>query len=456
MARKRKSNGQSSENTFNTKRQRPLEDYEEDREPHNFSSARPTIDPNSGQRGAFPGLDEGTDADLFYGPASDGMEYLRMVRSEAKGVPNLLVAPKETGTEEDDQIYNSGNGDSRGYYRDGAYIAAPMLDASTKDALPIRHDDLEPQDAYYDALRLRFQSLRTRLQRPPPAFAIAALDDNHPISLPPNSKAAFAQWRYLLQTKEPLPAQLAAMDQETILRLIRVIITGLKRGREISKTTSRWIWGLLARLREVGCLGSEEVGIVRDLGKRAVWVAIWLRQAQAAQNPQEIGDDPIEEDELSHDDDSELATNNEERRIGEEETNAGILEPDPGATVGMVNADPTRAVVFNNSEVLFEDASNIERVDTDEMNSVKNRAEYDLEDGEVKGDGELAAAKRRLMSQIAEGSREPAGPSEIEKMDMSSSSSNTTITLDMIITIAGELYGQRDLLEFRDLWDDTN
>ena len=39
------------------------------------------IDPTYGQRGAFPGLDGAHDDDeLFYGPASDGLEYLRMVR----------------------------------------------------------------------------------------------------------------------------------------------------------------------------------------------------------------------------------------------------------------------------------------------------------------------------------------------------------------------------------------
>ena len=39
------------------------------------------LDPLTGQRGAFPGLeDEGGDGGLFYGPAEDGMAYLRMVR----------------------------------------------------------------------------------------------------------------------------------------------------------------------------------------------------------------------------------------------------------------------------------------------------------------------------------------------------------------------------------------
>ena len=45
------------------------------------SSSQPRLDPTYGQRGAFPGLDDLQDHDgLFYGPASDGLEYLRMVR----------------------------------------------------------------------------------------------------------------------------------------------------------------------------------------------------------------------------------------------------------------------------------------------------------------------------------------------------------------------------------------
>jgi hypothetical protein len=40
---------------------------------------RPRNDPTYGQKNAFPGLDDGGD-ELFYGPAEDGLEYLRMVR----------------------------------------------------------------------------------------------------------------------------------------------------------------------------------------------------------------------------------------------------------------------------------------------------------------------------------------------------------------------------------------
>lgn len=43
------------------------------------SYERPRNDPLYGQKSAFPGLDDASD-ELFYGPAEDGLEYLRMVR----------------------------------------------------------------------------------------------------------------------------------------------------------------------------------------------------------------------------------------------------------------------------------------------------------------------------------------------------------------------------------------
>lgn len=41
---------------------------------------RPRNHPVYGQKSAFPGLDIEVEDELFYGPAEDGMEYLRMVR----------------------------------------------------------------------------------------------------------------------------------------------------------------------------------------------------------------------------------------------------------------------------------------------------------------------------------------------------------------------------------------
>lgn len=41
---------------------------------------KPRVNTAYGQTGAFPGLGGDDDGELFYGPALDGVDYLRMVR----------------------------------------------------------------------------------------------------------------------------------------------------------------------------------------------------------------------------------------------------------------------------------------------------------------------------------------------------------------------------------------
>ena len=65
---------------------RPQEGYKKHYAPYDnedglpsFKAASGYIDASTGQRGAFPGLEEYGD-EFFCGPANDGMDYLRMVR----------------------------------------------------------------------------------------------------------------------------------------------------------------------------------------------------------------------------------------------------------------------------------------------------------------------------------------------------------------------------------------
>jgi hypothetical protein len=63
-----------------SKRLRPLLEVDsDDGFDHPLSKQQPRADPIYGQKGAFPGLEDDDD-ELFYGPPSDGLEYLRMVR----------------------------------------------------------------------------------------------------------------------------------------------------------------------------------------------------------------------------------------------------------------------------------------------------------------------------------------------------------------------------------------
>lgn len=77
MTQKRKSH-LSGPHTPHSKRARVVG---EDHETNGDAASKAQVDPTYGQRSAFPGLDDTAEEDaLFYGPASDGLEYLRMVR----------------------------------------------------------------------------------------------------------------------------------------------------------------------------------------------------------------------------------------------------------------------------------------------------------------------------------------------------------------------------------------
>ncbi len=81
MRQKRRNDPASAEGEPYQKRPRPSHDYLEgdDENSANPTRSQPRVDPTYGQREVFPGLVNDGD-ELFYGPASDGMEYLRMVR----------------------------------------------------------------------------------------------------------------------------------------------------------------------------------------------------------------------------------------------------------------------------------------------------------------------------------------------------------------------------------------
>ena len=80
MGKKRKAPSNSSDKAYQ-KRSRPTSTDHGQLIISSTEHSEPRLDPTYGQRGAFPGLERiDQDDELFYGPANDGLEYLRMVR----------------------------------------------------------------------------------------------------------------------------------------------------------------------------------------------------------------------------------------------------------------------------------------------------------------------------------------------------------------------------------------
>lgn len=285
-----------------------------------------------------------------------------------------------------------------GFFEDEAFIApvdrSKSTNAFSDESFP------EAQVSYYNLLRHRFRLLRSTLRCTPPAAAIAALDDAHPISLPHNNESARKEWRRLVLKVDPQPAQLACMDQSSVLGVLEIVareMSDVVRSGDADRIRrmGAWAWGLLGKCRELGELATEEVGAVRDLGKRTVKI---FRKFQEAENSRPTKDQ-------------------NEIDSGGEET----YEPDNAAPEGKTGQEaPEQAPAEGDSAM----------PDTEDQSTA------------------LEAAKARLQAKL-QGDSEVPSTANSEAGDVVQ---QTQAMLDMIVTVVGEFFGQRDLLEAREIW----
>lgn len=373
-----------------------------------------------------------------------------MYRSEAKGIPNLLVAPlspRVVGTDQHSSY-------EQGYYADGAYTAVP--DATIRPRNEESEED--PQEAYYASLCRRFSNLSATLQHLSPisSFSTTSAAEQAP-SFHPSSPAQWRRYIFNTQPRMLLLDQLRQTDVVSGLAVLETLLTSANLHKR--KNIGAWIWGLLAKCREVGQMGSEEVGILRDLGKKARGI---IRGIMAGIE-NEVG---LEEE----DDEEDFG----DRREGEDDNGHGEYG-DPRS-----NGIATLEVEESPSGESLRFVENTQLLDHNGANSSNEFTE--LPTLSPQSFDHLAAARQRLLDSLNPSSsdRYESEPSaaqevshhgleeqaqqhkldeadrEVNKIETKDDETDLMIhaTLDMIITIVGEFYGQRDLLDGRLLWDE--
>ncbi|CAL3973391.1 unnamed protein product [Diplocarpon coronariae] len=438
---KRKSRGHTPEETPNKKsRCKP--------------SVEAKVDPVYGQRSAIPGLDDytlynGEDSDYNYDDEIDALAYLRAVRQEATGIPNLLIAPKTPPSSTIRDIYENGVGDFRGYYADGAYVAQQSeLEAALEE---------DPQLAYFSSILARYRALRSHLQETPPQYAVERLGPDHPTRVERMNKDLTRWWIRKLRSVDPKPAQIASFNKGSVLRVLRLLTQGtlLKRGLGVDITISRWVWSLLARLPDRGELSSEEIGVIRELGKKAILLSVGLREREEWDEGMKVVEQGLEGEE---EEDGEVV-NGDEISLEFEEDDVDFVANESSKNSRLMNA-------IDNTGHLARDHSPA---------GLTMQQEAVLSTESLENPDHLTEAKARILAQLNRPSSTDAvipereegelpvilepiiGPVQSEMSMTNEEPSaeavdprlNTKATVDMIITIAGEVYGQRDLLEFR-------
>ncbi|KGO42123.1 hypothetical protein PEX1_067540 [Penicillium expansum] len=442
------------------------DDYDDD-ESSTTSYERPRHNPLYGQKSAFPGLDDGGD-ELPYDDPEDGLEYLRMVRSEANSLPVLFSAP--TQTTDSSNLASDTKRDLKplepnnlplpaGFYEDEAYIA-PAEDVDENKAVhsPSKLDELYPdtQKSYNNLLRHRFLLLRSTLRCSPPAGAINTLDNDHPISLPRKAGSAHKIWRRLLVTVEPRMVQLASMDMDSVLEVLEILarmMSDVVRGDDTQRVRriGAWAWGLLGKCREVGQLSTREVGVVRNLGKRAATILRKVQELEMDEYEEEVDSsvvDPPKEE-------TQQGNLIEDKKDTKEEVQQGSTVQDKEATKQETQPEPTA----QGEEETKEEARLEPIVQSEEKSNQEELAEpAEAQDSSMPDasleESDLEAAKARLQARLqnnSDSAEMPASCDEEEEED--DWSIQTHALLDMIITVVGEFFGQRDLLQEREVWD---
>ncbi|KAI5288698.1 hypothetical protein KEM54_004987 [Ascosphaera aggregata] len=416
---------------------------------------QPRNDPIFGQKFAFPGLEDESESGAVTneGDPTDGLKYLRNVRSEARKLPAIMVAKKKgvarvlrAAEEEEEEKAGRTRGDvmtsssqdeavidyDEGTYFDGIWVAPPAgitkpyngyghEDAQAYEEEEEEEEELDVQEQCYASLCSGFTRLRTVLTTTPPAEVIQSLDENHPIYFPVRNKNARREWKRLMGSTDPQMAQMACMDMESVLGILQIatgMMAGVVKSGDLPAVMrlGAWIWGALGRCREVGQLSSDEVSQIRELGKVARKMLDWVKDWEQNCGGDQYDVEEQEQDQGGYDDGDEVESDLESIYLPDNLLDRAESKGKANDEEELQAAKARLQARFNASQGEDNQAAG----DDDDEHYIDD----DYQDEEYPDDTEWSYASRAMI--------------------------------DMILTVAGEFFGQRDLLEARDIWDEQD
>lgn len=293
--------------------------------------------------------------------------------------------------------------------------------------------DTDPQDAYYSALSKRFAAHSSIFQHPPQSLIPSSI--NAELAKTLNSTTRH-RWRSVLNTT-PTSSLLALLTQDAVLQGLSVLETRITEENLKKKTLGSWAWGLLGRCRPVGEMSSEEVGVLRDLGKKAILVLRGVKAGLLNMDGDDDFSDESEEGEMESLKSNGHGDSVETGATGEKDTTAGAREE--GASQYEVE-----------HEYQLNPPNSLEEAKSRMLASLP--AKSVISDLRTTGEAPShTSPSLKLNDPQSASSHSPSSPPSDSSDD---SIVKRRVTLDMIITIVGEFYGQRDLLEGRLSWDD--
>lgn len=393
-------------------------------------------------------------------------------------------------------MYDTIHGDHRVIYEEGTWIARDpdyLVEATSDDS-----EDLDPQEQYYINLLRRYQIMRKTMDRTakaPPSSSTKKPNSKRIASTIPKNRHA---WLYVLDREYPTPTLVSGMKEEDVLAGLKYCAHSLDRFESITKQKSCWIWALLAKAPEAGTMDYLKIGCIRDLGHKAGQFGLRLRSANekpVAKSAEDDGEDvemraPEEEGEVEEGEVNEEDVAEEGKTVEDEEAYEPPESTTPALVEAQANGDAHQDAPAD-SEAEMSISSEEEGEEREDTKVVSNKPAVNTSTNATQeksandGPASLEDARARLLAQLGDrliqtptstartnprqhftsraaaelhrdsGGSEPSlsGPAKDVVTEIDIPDLNTRVTIDMVLTVVSECYGQRDLLRFREVWE---
>lgn len=426
-------------------------------------------------------------------------------RSEASAIPNLLVASTFRSEDTNPSILPpSATTSECAFYHDGAWVSVDKRNNHAFDE-DQEKDDTDPQTSYQNQLVKQFETLRGVLEQGAnEGFQPKHELEQSPAIQPPSNRH---EWLYTIDREFPTLALVFRLDEKNVKRGLEYCTYAMDRFDTISRQKSCWIWTLLALSGDVGTLDSQNMSHIRDLAAKAADMSNTLHASSGQQGRTSTAGCSASD---AHDRGSKVGKPDLcDANTESHDLDTGYVQSDFDEAVSLEPAMvPSKTVPGTpidaqpQSDILSE-THNITNIDTNDnaLEEARARLLAQLGDNLIKagipapmlstdetharhsaqpaqGPAALqdetkiraipsrAEAERqrqvmRMRDSATAGSRQPDRPSTVSHtavlsaIDDTASCAidlNTRVTIDMILTVVAECYGQRDLLEFRKPW----
>jgi hypothetical protein len=395
--------------------------------------------------------------------STSSLELIQANRSEASAIPQLLVA----STTRNDNIHRH---NQQVLYSDGIYIAVDGHDASSAPGSTEETNFLDPQNCQCQLLLKRFCNLRTTLA--------AIADKKHVLTMRADEELADMVmplkrrrgWLDILDSEFPRLDLIVQLEKKIVHCGLESCAAYLETAASISPQASTWMWALLASVADMRSCDNESR--IRTLGQKAgvLGVRLWgnvgvERITHSGEHKRIDRDDELGASEsfvkpvaaIESDGEVAISTHEEQSRHGMELTDLEQARARLLSQLGdrLVQPElPSQETFLETSKTQDSYAmTGGTRGRTDDTASITSTSHNAL------GSDAMSESSQHMSSLLQQEHEEQNNGEQDSDTEAKCSNPggyaidlNTRVTIDMIVTIAAEYFGQRDLLEYRKAW----